>query len=219
MYKFVLTWESCTLHHSVLELLRPCIPQDCGLDPRLCGPDIAKLRLRIVHICSHAAFELRRLLRHHEELFEDYPVDVHYAAAITAVAFDSISFVTAHGGNFEGEQYSGFLAAIRIMKRMKRAFHVLHFALQGIKHALSVNRLSAPAEVAGILTDSEDRVEGNAATAKEQPKANWVFDVHRKDTDVNSARLESVIREMNALSLAPMQDGDGRGNRNTESRS
>lgn len=167
-----LTFESCTYHHAVLELLRPFVPQKCGLDPRFCDANIGRFHLRIVQICSDAARQLRRLLRHHEALFEGFPVDIHFAAAITAVAFDSISFITTHGGNFVGEEYAGLLAALKMMSRMRRAFRVLHFALQGIEHTLSINHLKVPAEVAGILTTSEENVESNSAIASERPKAN-----------------------------------------------
>lgn len=185
----------------MLELLRPFVPKDCGLDPRLCGPDIGTFHLRIVQICSNAALHLRRLLRHHEALFEGSPVDINFAAAITAVAFDSISFITTHDGKFVGEEFAGLLTALKMMSRMKRAFRVLHFALQGIKHTLSMNRLEVPAEVAGILTASEKNVESNPAIASERPEANWVFDVHQKDTDMAGARLEAVIRKMEALDM------------------
>ena len=182
-------------------MLRPFVPQNCGLDPDLCGPDVGEFRLRIVRICSDAAGQLRRLLRHHEARFETSPVDINFAAAITAVAFDSISFITTHDGKFSGDEYAGFLAALKMLSRMKRAFHVLHFALQGIKHTLSNNLLKVPAEVASILTASEQSVERNSAIASERPKANWVFDVHRKDSDVEGARLEAVIRRIEALDV------------------
>ena len=37
--------------------------------------------------------------------------------------------------------------------------------------------------------------------ASEWLKANWVFDVHRKDSDLDGARLEAVLRRIEALDV------------------
>lgn len=173
--------HSCTYHRSVLELLRPFIPQGCGYDKDLCDPGIGELRMRFVEIAADAISNLRHLLQCHESLYAGLPIDGNFAAALIEVMFDSLSVILTHGRAFVGAWYDGLLTSLRMIKRMARPFRVMFFALQGFKHALAKERLYVPAEIGEILTLAG--IEDAAWSVHPEvlvPKTNWVFDQRQK---------------------------------------
>lgn len=122
-----------------------------------------------------------------------------FAQIGVAVAFETLPFVHTLSTNSSEDASIAFIAALRLLSKMDRIFVLLRFALLGIKQAAARTQYALPSEAQAILMNAEH--ERPDKDGQRMLQAGWVFDLSQAGTNAHAARLDNVIRELDALAF------------------
>lgn len=192
--------RSTWYHLSVVELFRPLTTYPGTSSPSSFPLTTAHLSPEpILSAATTAVVQLRHLLHRIHTLFADHPVNFLLSPIALAVAFETVSSASPSSATYHPVARACFLTALRLLRRMSRAFPVLRFALLGIQHAAKRAHFRIPLEAEQIFADLQHGVRQASGTIV--PKADWVIDLTRPGGDLQSARLEALVQEIDGLGL------------------
>lgn len=125
-----------------------------------------------------------------------------------AVAFEAMPTASPHSDNYSPSSHMAFLTAVRTLGRLSSSVPVINLALLGVRQAALRDSISLPQEC-GEYFERALRASRGAETEGEAPEgtANWVVDLSRSTTDLEAARLDSLVAEMRQVRLREKGDG------------
>lgn len=148
-----------------------------------------------------AAHQLRRLLALGSTIFAGLQVPIIFSQVAVAVAIDTLPSASALSTTFSPSAATSFILAIRTLYRMGRAFLALHFAILGIKQTSLRLHLHVPPEAEDIFAKVQEEIFRDGKKSGSL-RAKWVVDLSRAGTDMQAAKLESLVRALSDLGVA-----------------
>lgn len=146
-----------------------------------------------------AAHQLRSLLTLGSTIFAGLQAPIIFSQVAVAVAVETLPSASALSTTFSPTAGTAFIVALRILYRMGGAFFALRFALLGIKQTALRLHLRVPPEAENIFEKVQEEISRRKTTRR--PRAHWVVDLSRSGSDVQAARLESLVGALSDLDL------------------
>lgn len=183
----------------MLGLLRPFISEspDRRFDQALTPEARCSIKVSSEVIFAGSIKEMRQLLVRHEALYGGLGIHNVLATPLLALVYDAMPTASPSSSEYSPSAHMGFLTALRMLVRLSRSIPAMNLIILGIRQSALRTSLSLPPESDVYFR----QVSAAARDISLQCSANWVVDLSRSATDVESARLDSMVTEIGNLNI------------------
>jgi hypothetical protein len=183
----------------MLGLWRPFISETPGrrFDQALTTEASSSIKASAEVIFAGSIKEMRQLLVRHEVLYGGLGVHNVLATPLLALVYDAMPTASPSSSEYSLSAHMGFLTALRMLVRLSRSIPAMNLIILGIKQSAVRTSLSLPPESDVYFR----QVSAAARDTSVQCSANWVVDLSRSTTDVESTRLGNMVTEMRNLNI------------------
>ncbi|KAM0714472.1 hypothetical protein Q7P37_010259 [Cladosporium fusiforme] len=189
----------CWYHYAILQLFRPFTtpstfpPESSGV-PEV-PTDFA------AYASKSAAQKLRQLLIQGSTMFAGLQAPVIFSQVAVAVALDTLPSPSVSSSASETPSLPSadrtFIVALRVLYSMGRVFVALRLALLGIKQMTTKMHCNVPAGAEDIFSRVQTEISSREAASSMQ--AGWIVDLNLAGRDLQAARLQNLVRELDSL--------------------
>lgn len=154
-------------------------------------------------ISTAAVKEMRELLVRHEALYGGLGIHVLLSTPILAIAYDAMPTASPTSANYSLSAHMGFLTALRALVRLGKSLPAMNIVILGLRQSALRSSLTLPLESDTYfrMAIAESEREASLRAEGSQIAANWVVDLSRSTTDLESARLDDLVKEMSGLQV------------------
>lgn len=157
-----------------------------------------------IYALNSASQQLRQLLAHGSTMFAGLQAPVIFSQVAVVVALDTLPSASALSKSYSPSAGTTFVNALHVLYGMGRVFFALRVALLGIRQTALRMHLPIPAEAEDIFAQVHSDISGTVTTSS--LKANWIVGLETAEENVQAARLQNLIKELENLDLAPRNE-------------
>ena len=151
--------------------------------------------------CKASILHLRQLLIQQQALYGGLVLGSLFIGPVLSVAFEALSSASPQSTTYEPSAQMSFLSALRMLRYMCISFESSAYAILAVKQAAARSSFPLSEEAKEIFEYAVDMLAPRAGGPDNQPMANWVVDYHRSGANVETARLDVLIQEMNDMAI------------------
>ncbi|KAM0714083.1 hypothetical protein Q7P37_011047 [Cladosporium fusiforme] len=192
-------------HFGIVELFRPFTSsepaaqnpnQSFSEKPTKSITELAKA------VMAEAIKEMHQLLVRHEVLYGGLGCQIFLCTPTLAVVFEALPTASPTSKAYSPSSHMSLLTAIRALARMSLVAPVVNLAILGIQQAALRSSLELPPECDQYLREATLATETSSERKDAlEGSAYWVIDLSRSATDLESARLDSLVAETKEMKL------------------
>lgn len=149
-----------------------------------------------------AVTSLSQLLVHREVVHGGLGIHTLFAVPILAVAFEAMPTAFSKSQDYKPSDHMALLGALRALTHISRSVPGVNLAILGVQHAALREGFDMPVEAVEYFRlaaafSAADR----SRNGVKQTSSDWVVDLPRSTTDLENARLDSLMVEIEKLMI------------------
>lgn len=182
-------------------MFRPVVTRDATVHPA--GTEVSTPPEYALSARNASITALRQLLVRREALYGGLGINTLFSSPALAVIFEALPTASPSSAGYTPSAHMALLTGMRLLLHLSRSVSAVYYGILGVQQAAARLALPMPIEAQEIFKIAVKAIAKNPRqeNPKKHVESDWVVDLSRATTDDDSARLGSLIAQMDHLDI------------------